>query len=400
MEIIGDVKTYDWGKTGKQSEVAKLAELNNENFIISESTNYSELWMGDHVSGPSKVKGTNENLGDFLTKDLQSNIGGHEKLSFLFKVLSIGKALSVQVHPNKKEAVKLNAEFPDIYKDPNHKPELAIALTDFVAMCGFRPYDEIYSLLSKYEEFAELLGADNLYALKAGKENGLKLCYSKLMRSSDADLTKCIQSIKQKILSSGDVDNELSKIFLQLDKDFPNDVGILSIFFLNILRLTPGEAIYLPANVPHAYLSGDCVECMACSDNVIRAGLTPKFKDVETLLRLLNYTGESADKKIFQSIPSKQSNEIYTQVFVPDVTDFAVAKISVPSSIGSYSITNNSHGSIVLVLAGAANASGENIKKLHLKRGTIIFIPANCPSVKLEIETEGFVAYQAMYNNF
>ena len=39
----------------------------------------------------------------------------------------------------------------------------------------------------------------------------------------------------------------------------------------------------------HAYISGDVVECMAASDNVVRAGLTPKFKDVTTLVSMLTY---------------------------------------------------------------------------------------------------------------
>ena len=41
----------------------------------------------------------------------------------------------------------------------------------------------------------------------------------------------------------------------------------------------PGvQAIYLAANVPHAYVSGQLIECMATSDNVVRAGLTPKLR--------------------------------------------------------------------------------------------------------------------------
>ena len=49
------------------------------------------------------------------------------------------------------------------------------------------------------------------------------------------------------------------------------------------------QALYLAANEPHAYISGECVECMATSDNVVRAGLTPKFKDVSTLCGMLTY---------------------------------------------------------------------------------------------------------------
>lgn len=118
---------------------------------------------------------------------------------------------------------------------------------------------------------------------------------------------------------------DLSQIFLQLQLDFPNDVGSLSLFFLNVVRLAPGQAIFLAAKEPHAYLDGNCIECMACSDNVIRAGLTPKFKDVEELLKMLNYNGAPVATKLFQPIKSDQ----FTDVFVPPVADFAVARIHV-----------------------------------------------------------------------
>jgi mannose-6-phosphate isomerase len=124
MELIGDIKNYDWGKLGSESEVVKLAKLNDGNFVSDESKPYAELWMGDHVSGQSKVKGSGELLGDFIQKNRNENIGGQPKLPFLFKILSIRKALSIQAHPSKKEAEKLHKIFPDIYKDPNHKPEV------------------------------------------------------------------------------------------------------------------------------------------------------------------------------------------------------------------------------------------------------------------------------------
>lgn len=101
FEIIGNVKTYDWGKLGLESEVAKLAVLGDTNFKPSETETYSELWMCDHVSGCSMVKDAGENLKEFFARDKKSNIGDHESLSFLLKVLSIRKALSIQVHPNK-----------------------------------------------------------------------------------------------------------------------------------------------------------------------------------------------------------------------------------------------------------------------------------------------------------
>ena len=54
--------------------------------------------------------------------------------------------------------------------------------------------------------------------------------------------------------------------------------------------LEPGQSVFLGANEPHAYLAGDCTEIMACSDNVVRAGLTPKLRDTDTLVSMLTYS--------------------------------------------------------------------------------------------------------------
>lgn len=192
---------------------------------------------------------------------------------------------------------------------------------------------------------------------------------------------------------------------MHLQRDFPDDVGSLSLFFLNVLRLQPGQAIFLPAREPHAYLDGNCVECMACSDNVIRAGLTPKFKDVDQLLRQLNYVGAGPDTKVFRP----RRVDAYTEVFVPAVPDFAVAKITMTAALGAeYEFRNRRGGSVLLVLAGAAELSdgatgGGGV--VQLQRGSAVFLPATWTTVRLRrTANDGgdgeFVAYQAMYNDF
>ena len=65
---------------------------------------------------------------------------------------------------------------------------------------------------------------------------------------------------------------------------------MLASYFLNLVTLAPGQAMYLPANEPHAYVSGELVEAMAASDNVIRAGLTPKLRDTSVLCSSLTYS--------------------------------------------------------------------------------------------------------------
>ncbi|XP_055616967.1 mannose-6-phosphate isomerase [Toxorhynchites rutilus septentrionalis] len=393
MEIYGDVKNYDWGKLGEESFVAKIAACHDRRFVLDPSKPYAELWMGDHSSGPSVVKATGEPLG----------ATSGTKLSFLFKVLSIRKALSIQVHPNKVEAEKLHASFPDTYKDPNHKPELAIALTEFKAMCGFRPYEEIYTNLKSWPEIEVLLGADKLQMLKSGGEDALKDAYSTLMHSPPEDLKLCTTKMLAQIQAKTSR-SDLEQLFLKLHEDFPNDVGLLSIFFLNILDLKPGQAIYLGANVPHAYLAGDCIECMACSDNVVRAGLTPKFKDVDTLLRLLDYSGSRAEDKIFHPVVADAQKRPHTRMFIPPVSDFSVAEIKIPKGVTGYELRNARGGCIVLVCAGkCAIESSSTGFRAELDFGSILFLPeSEGDKFVLTIgESDGdFVAYQAMTNDF
>lgn len=270
-------------------------------------------------------------------------------------------------------------------------------MTPFVALCDFRPHDEIHALLKSHKELVELLGADNIELVKMNGADGLKTCYSKLMKSDDKAIQRCIDKLEEKFQHES---SKLARVFLQIQKDFPHDIGSLSLFFFNLIELKAGESIYLAANVPHAYLSGDCVECMSCSDNVVRAGLTPKFKDVENLIRLLVYDGAKAEDKLFQPAIVDDDHK-YTLLFKPPVEDFAVAKIHVPPSVTSYEIVNSKFGSIILVISGTATISGHGMESLNLKRGKIIFLPSKVgPRIALTKISGDFICYQSMFNDF
>lgn len=172
---------------------------------------------------------------------------------------------------------------------------------------------------------------------------------------------------------------------------------------MNLLYLQPGESIYLGANEIHAYLSGDCIECMACSDNVIRAGLTPKFKDVQQLLASLNYTGSTANSKLFKP----KSLDANAKVFAPPVKDFAVVQITLPSRENStsspYTLNLPQFPGILLVLNGSRILRLQGHSDLVLKCGSIIFIPPenmnNIELLNLENRTD-FCAYLATQNSF
>lgn len=90
------VQKYKWGKTGTSSKVSEFIPASE----VSSTENYAELWMGTHPNGPAVLAQTGEKLADFI-KNNKDALGEHEQgeLQFLFKVLSVGTALSVQSHP-------------------------------------------------------------------------------------------------------------------------------------------------------------------------------------------------------------------------------------------------------------------------------------------------------------
>ena len=113
--------------------MADLASHGEGQVPVDDQEPYAELWMGSHVSGPSVSAKTGEPLNRWLErnpmalgKEVLKEHGS--SLPFLFKVLSIQKSLSIQSHPDKALAEQLHSERPHVYKDPNHKPEIALAV--------------------------------------------------------------------------------------------------------------------------------------------------------------------------------------------------------------------------------------------------------------------------------
>ena len=124
--------------------------------------------------------------------------------------------------------------------------------------------------------------------------------------------------------------------------------------------------MFLAANEPHAYLDGNCVECMACSDNVVRAGLTPKFKDVNQLCDMLTYSTRDAAQQLFE--PVEQDGALVYRVAIDD---FIVARSQVQ---GAGRLAPVDGASILLVTEGHGTAPQH---ATDLKPGHVCFLAAN-----------------------
>ena len=395
------VQNYAWGKLGACSTVASLYSLHSQEPIHAD-TPYAELWMGTHPKGPNYLSGTDTLLTQHIM-DTPSLLGTFQgegpqgQLPFLFKVLSVHKPLSIQAHPNKTLAAELHSKHPDLYPDPNHKPELAIALTPFQALCGFRPLEQISRNIAENPELLAIVGPDSLEAIKTAKSEedckaSLKACFTKLF-TSDAELIKSqLQTLIARLESET---HPLRDLILLTHQHFPCDVGILCCFFLNHLTLDPGESIFLAANEPHAYLQGDCIECMACSDNVVRAGLTPKYIDKEILCEMLSYTCRPAADNKFH--PTTLPACSFITVYDPPVPDFSVRSVAPPLPVKNFSLPALPGPSILLVTSGTARLQeGGTGEQIAVQKGSVLFLGGGTEVVCSEVE-HPFVSYQGFY---
>lgn len=106
MDLQATVQNYDWGKLGLSSFVAQLFKAKDTTQEINDNTPYAELWMGTHPNGPSRINSTSQELSDYIKQNPKC-LGDKVidkfgvQLPYLFKVLSVAKALSIQAHPNK-----------------------------------------------------------------------------------------------------------------------------------------------------------------------------------------------------------------------------------------------------------------------------------------------------------
>jgi len=282
--LRNQVKNYEWGSTHL---IPDFLDIENTKGIP-----YAELWMGTNKSAPSQAE-INGSLTDL--KELSGD------LPFLLKLLGVEKSLSIQAHPNKEQAEEgfmreeeanlgLNAPTRN-YKDPNHKPEVLCALSEFTLMAAFRKPADIYSSLYEFifviPQLKEIINP----LFNALNADLFQVFFRILYNYSALELeyiTNLIMEIQIDKTGNGISQQQwsLMKKFAQTN---PGEAAVLSPLYLNIFNLKPGQAIYIPAGILHSYLSGIGVELMANSDNVLRGGLTPKFIDIPELMNILTF---------------------------------------------------------------------------------------------------------------
>ena len=387
--------------------------------------------MGTHPSNPSKDLKTNRTLLSLIednqaliSTEVSSKFGN--KLPFLFKVLSIGKALSIQAHPNKKLAEQLHAKDSKNYPDDNHKPEMTIAITPFDGLCGFRPLTEISHFLDSVPSLRSLVGENAvkefLETVKGKETSGkkedevankraLQSIFGALMNapkdaieSSSKDLITTAQKEGPEFANGGVASTsgqELADLVVRLNKEFEGDIGLFVLFFLNYVKLEVGEAMFLKADDIHAYLSGNIIECMAASDNVVRAGFTPKFKDVDTLVDMLTYSYapieeqkmSPADYPYVTLNASAYSSGSQAILYDPPIDEFSVVKTDL-KRVGAKATFEQIAGPSIFICTSGKGKISVGPKVEEVKTGYVFFVGATA-EVVLESQSDDFTTFKA-----
>ncbi|MFI5426808.1 mannose-6-phosphate isomerase, class I [Aeromicrobium sp. UC242_57] len=302
-------RDYDWGS---RSDIPQFLGR-------SPGDRIAEVWMGTHPLGPSSVL-----VGD--TSVPLSQVAG--ELPFLFKILAADRPLSLQVHPNAsmaqagfeaEEAAGVPIDAPErTYRDPSHKPEMAYALTTFDTLVGFRPTAEILRVLNGIDTPLTQSLADGLRERPGFR--GIVRLVERLLTSDVS--TDEIGEVVEVCRGLVDVGVDVKRAYVtavEIAEFYPGDIGVIISLTLNRLTLQPGEAAFLGAGIIHAHLKGMCLEIMAASDNVLRAGLTTKSLDPKGLVACL----EKGMSRLARVTPEPFG--FSTEVFHPDVEEFALA---------------------------------------------------------------------------
>ena len=331
-------QNYNWGRKGSSSQVARLLVASGQlgGDQVEEGRSYAELWLGTHPKTPSRLE-----EGPLLSSVLQARpqLLGQELvqefgpcLPFLTKVLSIGHPLQLQVHPSMEEAAVLHRQNPAAFLDANHKPEMAVAITPFTALCGWRIPEAILRLAVKVPELGWVLGEEvvRLLAEQTRLELKVAACYSAIFQSGRSqEHTALLKTLATRLAQKQECIAE-ERVFLELHSAFPGDPGCWGVFLLNLLHLSPGEAIWVPAGQIHAYVSGDCVEVLSCGDNVLFCGLVhqedsihfpPALTDPSLLARVVSFLPSASPL-----VPETTDQEGHPSL-APPVREFRLTKL-------------------------------------------------------------------------
>ena len=352
----------------------------------------AEIWFGTHDGSPTEVVGKNKSLHQLL-----KDSGRESRLPFLLKILAAEAPLSIQAHPNPAQAAegfsRENAQGIKLddpsrnYKDDKAKPELIVALTDrFDALVGFSDSPLIQE---RFSELLEVSSSSNLTSVLKdwitwlAADQGIERVFLHALTSSECD-----EDFIADLIDAAEQCPSLVDLVVHLAEHHGKDRGIATALLMNHMILGRGEGVFVPAGMPHAYLSGLGVEVMLASDNVLRGGLTPKHIDVDELINVLVF--ESTDPELVRT----QNLAVGLEKFDLPTPEFDFYSASVGSN-NLLADLNLPGDAIVLCTEGSVVVSNSQEERAVINSGEAVFMAGDSRSFSLAGAGTVFMAVSA-----
>ena len=287
---------------------------------------------------------------------------------------------------NKTLASRLHSRKPDQFTDPNHKPEIALALGDFEAFCGFKPLEDIEKLLQlqPLQQF--------LPPVKKPRFDDQTLKHVvKTMLETSAETIKNVNDALQELPKSDfGKDTYIPDLIPRLSKQYDKtDNGtVVALITMNYLQLKAGDSIYIPADGIHAYLSGDIIECMARSNNVLNTGFCPRADrdSVETFCDVLTFSPHDAKEALLPPAKFDRGKEGKAKLYAPPLSEFSM--LSVELNDGETETIGALGGPAIILVSGGEGTMKADGKEYMLREGFVFFVGQG-------VETE-FKAYKSL----
>ena len=374
---------YAWGSTSAIPELLGVAD---------DGAPWAEAWYGSHPAGPARGDALSELIDAeperLLGEDIIWRFG--RRLPFLLKLIAPERPLSLQVHPSQAQAAEGYALEEEAgialdhparnYKDTNHKPEMVLALTRFQAVAGFRAPRRAVEVLA---------GLDSVLARRMRRtlrlnptRYGIRQVFSDVVsaatRPSPEEIDELVAEISVRFEAGMSPSLRVDSNVLKMAGTCAGDPGIAAALLLNPVTLQPGEALFVPAGSVHAYISGLGVEVMASSDNVLRAGLTPKHIDVPEMLACVDYVAAPPVR------PAPEYLSRATRAYYAPVDDFELMVTTVVAADGRLPVPGR--GPRILLAVEGAMTLVTQADSQTLAQGEAVFIGADERSLSVEGE--------------
>lgn len=203
----------------------------------------------------------------------------------------------------------------------------------------------------------------------------LKHVVKAMLTASDEAIKKTNDALLQVPKEQFGKDSYIPELIPRLSQQYDKtDNGtVVALITMNYLKLKKGDSIYIPADGIHAYLSGDIIECMARSNNVLNTGFCPRAdrNSIDMFTSCLTFTPHSPEECILPPKPFDRSTNGKTQVFAPPLSEFNILATELKD--GEDTIQALGGPSIFIVTSGEGSLKADG-KEHKLSEGFIYFV--------------------------